>query len=122
MKKEVCLKILTISLIVLMMVAMSTSVFAAKDYLNPKSIVAKDSAAANSTQNIMGLVLGVVQAIAAGVAVIMLVVIGIKYVAAAPSEKADLKKSLITYVVGAILLFAGSGILQVVKTFAVQLK
>lgn len=120
MKKEVCLKILTISLIVLMMVAMSTSVFA-KDYLNPNSIVAKDSAAANSTQNIMGLVLGVVQAIAAGVAVIMLVVIGIKYVAAAPSEKADLKKSLITYVVGAILLFAGSGILQVVKTFAKQL-
>ena len=104
------------------MVAMSTSVFAAKDYLDPSLIVAKNSTAANSTQNIMGLVLGVVQAIAAGVAVIMLVVIGIKYVAAAPSEKADLKKSLITYVVGAILLFAGSGILQVVKTFAVQLK
>ena len=52
------------------------------------------------------------------VAIIMLVVMAIKYISAAPSEKAELKKSATVYVVGAIVLFAATGILQVVKNFA----
>ena len=51
-------------------------------------------------------------------AVIMLIVLAIKYVSAAPSEKADIKKSAIVYVIGAVLLFAATGVLQLVKGLA----
>ena len=60
----------------------------------------------------------VIQVTATGVAVIMLIVLAIKYISSAPSEKADIKKSAMIYVVGAIILFAGSGILAIIRSFA----
>lgn len=68
--------------------------------------------AASSANRVLNMILGVVQVIAVGVAVIMLIVLAIKYISAAPSEKADIKKSAMTYVVGAVLLFGASGILR----------
>ena len=63
-------------------------------------------------------VIGIVQVVAVAAAVIMLIYLGIKYISAAPSEKADIKKSAVIYVVGASLLLATTGILQLIKTFA----
>ena len=48
----------------------------------------------------------------------MLIVLAIKYISAAPSDKAEIKKHAVVYVVGAIVLFAASGILQIIKNFA----
>lgn len=53
-----------------------------------------------------------------GVAIIMLIVMAIKYISAAPSEKAEIKKGVTIYIVGAIVLFAASGILGIIKGFA----
>ena len=63
-------------------------------------------------------IIGIVQVIAVAIAVIMLIYLAIKYISAAPSEKADIKKSAVIYIVGAVLLFATTGILGVIKTFA----
>ena len=52
------------------------------------------------------------------IAVIMLIVLAIKYISAAPSEKADIKKSATIYIVGAVLLFAASGVLAIIQGFA----
>lgn len=60
--------------------------------------------------------------IGVGVAVLMLIVLAIKYISAAPSEKAEIKKSATIYVVGAVLLFAASGILGIIQSFAQNLK
>ena len=60
----------------------------------------------------------VVQIVGVGVAVIMLIVLAIKYISAAPGDKADIKKHAVVYVVGAVVLFAASGILEIVKNFA----
>ena len=80
---------------------------------------AKDtSGAAGSINRIVGSVLTIVQVIGCGVAVIMLIVLAIKYISAAPGDKADIKKHAVVYVVGAVVLFAASGILQIVKNFA----
>ena len=51
-------------------------------------------------------------------AVILLIILAIKYMQAAPGEKADIKKSAIVYVIGAVLLFAATGVLQLVKGLA----
>ena len=50
----------------------------------------------------------------------MLMFLGIKYITASPDGKAEIKKSATQYVVGAVILFAASGILQIVKNFAVS--
>mgnify|MGYP006967165386 CR=1 FL=1 len=67
---------------------------------------------------VLGAVLTIVQVVGMGVAVIMLIVLAIKYISAAPGDKADIKKHAVVYVVGAVVLFAASGILGIVKNFA----
>lgn len=78
----------------------------------------QNAAGAESIKNIINAVLGWVQIIGIGVAVIMLIVLAIKYISAAPGDKAEIKKHAVVYVVGAVILFAASGILQIIKAFA----
>lgn len=61
-----------------------------------------------------GDVLGLVQYIGYAVAVIMAVYIGIKFIIASPEGKADVKKQLIPFTIGIVLLFLGSTIIGVV--------
>ena len=51
-------------------------------------------------------------------AVIILMVLGIKYMMGSAQEKAEYKKTMIPYIVGAVLLFAAAGIAQMVISFA----
>ncbi|MBR6033621.1 MAG: hypothetical protein IKP28_02630, partial [Clostridia bacterium] len=53
---------------------------------------------ATAVKNISGTILGVVQVIGVAVAVIMLIVLAIKYISAAPNDKAEIKKHAIVYV------------------------
>ena len=79
---------------------------------------AKDtSGTAKSTLNIIQAILVVVQVAATGVAVIMLIVLAIKYMGSAPNEKASIKNSAIQYVVGAVVLFSASGIIGIIRKF-----
>lgn len=86
-----------------------------------RAINIPEPAAGNTTKTISassGVVLGVIQAVAMAAAVIMLIVLAIKYVTAAPTEKADVKKSAAIYVLGAVLLFGASGILGIIQSFS----
>lgn len=74
--------------------------------------------AVTSAQNIAGSVISVAKVVCAGVAIIMLSVIAMKYMLAAPSEKADIKKHAVVYVVGAVVMFAATGILTIIQSFA----
>ena len=76
-----------------------------------------NSGASTSFQNIIGAIITIVQIIGTGVAIIMLIVLAIKYISAAPGDKAEIKKHAVVYVVGAIVLFAATGILGIVKNF-----
>lgn len=118
MKKLTVEKILTIILIALIVLMATLPVCFADDYMDPKGVTAKTTDAAASTQTFLWSVLGIVQVVAISLAVIMLIVLGVKYVSAAPAEKADIKQSAMIYVVGAILMFGASGIIQIIKTFA----
>ena len=91
----------------------------ATDPLDPGQFEVKDnSTAGTSVSNIIGNIIFIAQVIGSGVAVIMLIVLAIKYISAAPSEKAEIKKTVVIYVTGAVVLFASTAILQIIKTFA----
>ena len=59
-------------------------------------------------------VLGVIKYIGFAAAVIVLSYIGIKYILATPEGKAELKKQLIPYAIGIIILFAGSAFAYII--------
>lgn len=77
-----------------------------------------DDSVVKSTKTLSGAVLTIVKIVCAAVAVIMLVMVAIKYMTAAPSERAEIKKHAIPYVVGAIIMFASTAILQIIQNFA----
>lgn len=113
-------KVLSMLLVILMcVITLSTVAFAATETIvNPGDIVPEATDTSNRVQTIAGKILGVVQVIGVAVAVIMLIVLAIKYISAAPNDKAEIKKHAVVYVVGAVVLFAASGILEVIKTLA----
>lgn len=79
---------------------------------------ADGNGAVDSTNKIAGAVISIAKVICAGVAIVMITVIAMKYMMAAPSEKADIKKHAVVYVVGAIVMFAATGILTIIQKFA----
>lgn len=118
-KKETAVKILAAMLTILMLITCMQSTVFATDYMDPSSIVANDdTGAAKKFQGVAGSILSVVQVIAVSVAVIMLIVLAIKYISSAPNDKAEIKKNAVVYVVGAVILFGASGLLGLIKDFA----
>ena len=71
----------------------------------------------NTVTNVMGAVINIVSVIAAGIAIIMFIWIGLSYIQAGPEGKADAKKELPSYITGAVILFASSGILKLLQMF-----
>ena len=65
----------------------------------------KTGTATDKVENIGTTILGVVQYIAGFAAVILLIVLAIKYMTSSPEGKADIKKTALIYVVGAALMF-----------------
>ena len=59
-------------------------------------------------------ILGIIQVVGTVVAVVMLIVIGIKYMTGSIEEKADYKKSMIPYLIGVFIFFALTQLLAIV--------
>jgi hypothetical protein len=117
-------KLISMLVIALLVCSLAVTVFAggvnqdtAKS-VNQFDSLGDNSGASTSFQNIIGAIITIVQIIGTGVAIIMLIVLAIKYISAAPGDKAEIKKHAVVYVVGAIVLFAATGILGIVKNFA----
>ena len=118
-----CLKkvaiVLAICLIAAVLVCENSSF--AFDMMETINEQAGKSGATNVTDpisNIAGSVITIARVICAAVAVSMLAILGMKYMTAAPSEKADIKKHAVVYIVGAVVMFACTGILGIIQKFA----
>lgn len=72
----------------------------------------------NPINDIAGTAITVTQIIAMGVAIIMLIVLAMKYMLSAPGDKASIQKHAVVYIVGAIAMFACTGILEIIRKFA----
>ena len=99
-----------------MLTTFATSVFAAD--------VSFDSLSANYQGNSDKLVskanniMGLIRNVAIIASVIILMVLGVKYMLGSVEEKAEYKKTVIPYLVGAILIFAASNLASMIYGFA----
>ncbi len=80
-----------------------------------------DTSNSEGVTDLFNRIIGIVQIVGTGIAVIMLIVLAIKYLMAAPSEKADIKKGALVYVVAAIILFAAVNILAAIQNWAKEI-
>ena len=114
--KNKTLKIIAVLLIAIALVTLATTIVRATTGFEP--IQPKDpGTAGEKVTNTAGQILTIVRIVGMAVAVIMLTILGIKYVAASPNEKADYKKGMTVYVVGAVLLFGASALLSLIQKF-----
>ena len=110
-------KFISILLTVAMMAAMMVPVLATGDLPTIDPSQAKEQFGGLTSG-----ILGIVQWIAMAFAVGMLLYIAIKYMMSAANEKADLKKGLINYVIGAALLFGTTAILEIIRNWMNNIK
>lgn len=78
-------------------------------------------AGASDVEDKAGQIVGLIQVIGTIFSVGMLIILGIKYVLGSADEKAEYRKSMIPYIVGAILIFGFSNITQVIYDWAKQI-
>ena len=117
MSKKAIIKVMSIAIMVAM-VAMCLSNVVFADVAIPTGDT--NGGTAQTFAKILNVILGIAQVIGVAIAVIMLIVLAIKYISAAPGDKAEIKKHAVVYIVGAVVLFAASGILQIIKSFALN--
>lgn len=115
--KKIKLVILFISFI--MLVSLNKMIYAAADPItNPDSYKPTASTSETKLQKKAGKILGVVNVVGVIVSVVTLVCIGIRYLIGSVEEKAEYKKTAITYLIGAILVFSVTTIPNILYTIA----
>lgn len=109
------LKIVNICLIAIFVITIvSTSVFA----IEPKDVVSSGTVqGATEIGSVGNSIVGILQTVGIVLSVVVLIVLGIKYMMGSAEEKAEYKKTMMPYLVGAALIFAASALAQVVYQF-----
>ncbi len=119
MKMKKISKIIVMILIAFMLVANIVPVFAASSAADPSKYTGAGSNADTTKIDSLGQdIVKIVSTIGSVVSVIVLIVLGIKYMMGSAEEKAEYKKTLLPYIIGAALVFAASTIASVVFNFA----
>ena len=115
MKKAI--KIMSVIMVIAMLVSASTPIFATSLGGLTSMKPTYDSNTASGVQGIGSKVLGIITVIGIVVSVIVIAGLGIKYITGSAEEKAEYKKTMMPYVIGAALVFAASAIAGILYSF-----
>jgi len=121
MKKQV-IKIVLILLVLLIAFSFVNRVnaFSTADAIKNNFSGANNPQGSEGIRKILSVVLDVTRVAGAAVAIVILMVIGAKYIIASAGERADLKKYAVNYIIGALILFGATGILSMIKEFVID--
>lgn len=122
--KYICI-ILIILIILMTFDCIFNSVYATENVINMYSgNVDNDENDAGGgigeVRKIIGRIISIVQVFGIFIAVAMCMSLGIKYMYSSPGDRAQIKNHLTIYVIGAVVMFGSAGILQIIKTFFVE--
>ena len=115
-------KILAIILNILLIVTLVVPTITFADY-QPTTFNGKiNTSGASSVESVGGKIVGIIQIVGTIAAVAMLMVLGIKYMMGSSEERAEYKKTLFPYVIGAVLIFAAVNLTQIIYKWAITIK
>lgn len=117
MKKSI--KVISTLLLAIMLVASIAGTVLAVD---PNTVLnglnGNGNVQTNDLTKVGNNIVTIIQVVGIVIAVIVLLVIGIKYMMGSASEKAEYKKTMIPYIVGAVLIFAGTSLVRVIYSLS----
>ena len=117
MKKKV-IKIIFIILIILSIFISKTNAFSMSNIINQgQEFISSANEEKISEENIKSLsdsIYNILQFIAVAVALIVIIVLGIKYMTGSVEEQAEIKKTMIPFIIGCIVAFGAFAIWKVV--------
>lgn len=119
-KTKIIMNIILI-LIVIASTFLNVYVYAATAAPDPGGFSGDSKTDVKGITNIGNQIITIVSTIGSIVSVIVLVVLGLKYMMGSAEEKAEYKKTLLPYIIGAGLVFAASAIAGIVFSFTKQL-
>lgn len=104
-------KMLSILMIVMMLISFATPVLAAGSATDPSTWDDPSSGSTFKTDDITDFsksLINVISIVGSAAAIITLIVLGIKYMMGSAEEKAEYKKTLLPYIIGAAMVFGAS--------------
>ena len=117
MKKSI--KVISTLLLAIMLVASIAGTVLAVD---PNTVLnglnGNGNVQTNDLTKVGNNIVTIIQVVGIVIAVIVLLVIGIKYMMGSASEKAEYKKTMIPYIVGAVPIFAGTSLVRVIYSLS----
>lgn len=117
MKKSI--KVISTLLLAIMLVASIAGTVLAVDPITVlNGIDGNGNVQTNDLTKVGNNIVTIIQVVGIVIAVIVLLVIGIKYMMGSASEKAEYKKTMIPYIVGAVLIFAGTSLVRVIYSLS----
>ena len=119
MKKTV--KVMSIILLAVMFLTVTATMVNAVNIAGTINDVGNGTYSGTEVTNTGKKIVGIVQVVGVVVAVVVILVIGIKYLVGSAEQKAEYKKTMIPYIVGAVLVFAGSTIVNVIYNVTVRM-
>ena len=114
-------KVFSIMIMIIIICSISLNVFAA---IKPSDIKGSDTAinGENEISTVGKSLVGILQTVGIVLSVVVLIILGIKYMMGSAEEKADYKKSMMPYIIGAALIFAASAFAEVIFQFFSNIK
>lgn len=90
---------------------------AMKDTSNAQDVISNNS----NTQKTINNVIGILQFVGSGISIIVITLMGIKYILASPAEKAEVKKMIVPIIIGCVLLFGAVNLVGAIEEFSAVL-
>lgn len=110
------MKILTTIATILLIISMGASVVYA-DGITPDKLKPLYQGTGD-IQTVGQKIMGIINTVGVVIAVVILMILGIKYMMGSAEEKAEYKKTMIPYIIGAVLIFGATTIANAVYNFA----
>lgn len=81
-----------------------------------------DNKSISTVRRVFGAIGAVLQISSISIAVIMLIILAIKYMCSSVQDRAEIKKHAVIYIVGALLIFSVNGIITILVRFSKNVK
>lgn len=118
MKKSLKIKAIALAIMVISILTVACGLFESNAAGVDPTTISGGSVDTGKITELGGQAITIISTIGSVAAVIVLIVLGLKYMMGSTEEKAEYKKTLMPYVIGAVLVFAASTIAGVVYNVA----
>ena len=109
------MKIIVFMSLILCIIATATLVSAVPSF-TANDLTGTDTNATGQIKDLGNNIIGILQAVGIVVSVVVVIVLGIKYMMGSVEEKAEYKKTMMPYLIGAALIFAASTVSMLVMS------